>query len=214
MRGQRAIWDERYQRIDHTDMNLSWIAQYDRYFDAAAGQKVLDLGCGTGEQAVYLMRRGLSVIACDFSQTAIDHLSAIAPTIETRVFDMTAGLPFEAGSLGIVLASLSTHYFSLAETRALYKDIRRVLAENGHFIFRVNSAAEKINKDAPRVVAEIEPGYYQLANGCVKRYFEPEDLRALLDGFDIVELSERCERCYQSDKYFIQCVAKKRGGEK
>ncbi len=38
----------------------------------AAGDRVLDLGCGTGEDAVYLARRGVRVVAVDRSQGMVD----------------------------------------------------------------------------------------------------------------------------------------------
>lgn len=34
---------------------------------------VLELGCGTGEKAIYLAKRGFDVVGIDISQTAIKH---------------------------------------------------------------------------------------------------------------------------------------------
>jgi ubiquinone/menaquinone biosynthesis C-methylase UbiE len=36
------------------------------------GQRILDLNCGTGEDAIHLASRGLSVFACDISERMID----------------------------------------------------------------------------------------------------------------------------------------------
>jgi ubiquinone/menaquinone biosynthesis C-methylase UbiE len=36
------------------------------------GQRILDLNCGTGEDAIHLASRGLSVLACDISERMID----------------------------------------------------------------------------------------------------------------------------------------------
>lgn len=209
MDNQKAIWDERYQRADHSDQNMSWIARYDPYFAEMAGEIIVDLGCGTGENAAYLADKGFDVVACDFSLEALNRLRAAWPTMDTRAFDMTRGLPFERSSVGVVLASLSTHYFPLAETIALYKEIHRVLRPGGYFILRVNGVKEKEEEDAERVVEELEENYFRLKNGCVKRYFTEESLRALLMDFAILSINDRAEHTYRSIKYFIECAARR-----
>lgn len=50
---RQAVW----RRLDHS-------------FDA--GDRVLELGCGTGEDAVYLARRGVQVVATDRSAAMVD----------------------------------------------------------------------------------------------------------------------------------------------
>ena len=48
----------------------SWVVEL---FDQEAFEgDVLDVGCGTGENALYLSSKGLSVIGVDFSRTAIE----------------------------------------------------------------------------------------------------------------------------------------------
>jgi ubiquinone/menaquinone biosynthesis C-methylase UbiE len=38
-----------------------------------SGSRVLELNCGTGEDALFLARRGVSVVACDASEQMIEH---------------------------------------------------------------------------------------------------------------------------------------------
>jgi SAM-dependent methyltransferase len=60
-----------------------------RRFDAcfAAAERVLDIGCGTGEDAVYLARRGLHVVALDASaaMVAVARQKALAAGLADRI---------------------------------------------------------------------------------------------------------------------------------
>ena len=38
------------------------------------GQKVLDLGCGSGNDTLYLINKGKKVISCDQSSNAINNI--------------------------------------------------------------------------------------------------------------------------------------------
>jgi SAM-dependent methyltransferase len=55
--------------VDFTDTRLGrWLrGRVWQHLDFAPGQRVLELGCGTGEDALFLARRGVSVLATDVS---------------------------------------------------------------------------------------------------------------------------------------------------
>jgi ubiquinone/menaquinone biosynthesis C-methylase UbiE len=72
---------------------------------------VLDLGCGAGDDARFLSRRGFRVVAADFSEKALEITRRRAPGTRPVLVDLTRSLPFPDDHFGAVVASLSLHYF-------------------------------------------------------------------------------------------------------
>jgi SAM-dependent methyltransferase len=66
--------------------------EMDRYFEE--GTEVLDLGCGTGEDAVYLARRGVRVRAVDVSEGMLEKARD-----KTRAADLEGRISFTHGDL-------------------------------------------------------------------------------------------------------------------
>ncbi len=72
------------------------------------GMRMLEIGCGTGEDAVWLARRGVHVMATDVSPAMLDvtrqkaHRADVADMIETYVLDAAAPLSHSMGEgLGV-----------------------------------------------------------------------------------------------------------------
>src|SRR5579884_171496 len=94
------------------------------------GTTIVELGCGKGNDAAYFAQHGYSVLAIDFSQTAIQqnreryrHL----PTLTFQVANIGQPFPWESSSFGAVYARLSLHYFPDAVTKAIFREIYRIL---------------------------------------------------------------------------------------
>ena len=71
-----------------------------------AGDRVLDLGCGTGEDAIHLAARGVTVVATDVSEEMLDVASAKAQAAGSRDLVKFARVDLEADDLGARLAAL------------------------------------------------------------------------------------------------------------
>lgn len=50
---------------------------------------ILDLGCGIGCDSMYLQKKGFNVVACDFSQVALDRLNKDTNKINTLLLDIS-----------------------------------------------------------------------------------------------------------------------------
>lgn len=169
---------------------------YDEWFDLfltdieACDMPIVDLGCGSGNDSKYLIEHGKKVVACDYSENAVENIRKNFPElIDVKCFDMTKGLPFEDGYAGIVIADLSLHYFSKNVTKQILKDIKRVLCDNGKLIFRVNSVND-VNHGAGQG-KELEPHYYlNENNGRYKRYFDMDDINEFFKDWNIDYVSE------------------------
>jgi SAM-dependent methyltransferase len=75
-----------------------------------AARRALDLGCGTGEDALFLARRGAEVTAADASPAMLDVAwrkalqAGVGDRVETRLFDLNAPEALEA-SYDLVLSN-------------------------------------------------------------------------------------------------------------
>lgn len=210
---QVEIWNRRYGAQNRTEdlQRDVWISHYDPYFTEKKQETMIDLGCGRGENSQYLYQKGFHVISCDFSPVVLDSMKSRNSFIKTMCFDMTREFPLPKGTIGVVLASLSTHYFSAADTRSIYRRIFDVLENRGYYLFRVNSLKEYDENDQKKSVSEIEKDYYLLEDGTTKRYFSIKSMTDFLEDFRIIDLKEGSFLYHGKRKYFIEGLAQKGG---
>ena len=133
---------------------------------------VLDLGCGSGNDTLYLTEKGFDVIACDYSEVALDKIKQNFKNVETRLVDISQTLPFEDEVFDLIIADLSLHYFDEQTTKKVMQEIKRILRVNGCLIARVNST-EDTNYGAGQG-EKIEENFY-FVGGYNKRFFTVED---------------------------------------
>lgn len=79
---KRNVWEKIYKdiplkKIPWRSAPATWFYRLVDNETIQAG-KALELGCGTGEKAVYLAKRGFKVAAVDISQTVIKHARKLA----------------------------------------------------------------------------------------------------------------------------------------
>jgi SAM-dependent methyltransferase len=145
-----------------------WLARWlDLIAERAAGLPVLELGCGGGRDTAVLVEAGHRVVAIDLSTRAIAKARARVPTAEFHCQDVRA--PWPLAEAGVVVASLSLHYFLWHETEALVDCIAGVLRRDGLLLCRLNSTNDHNfgASDHPR----IDDNYY-LVDGAPKRFFD------------------------------------------
>jgi 2-polyprenyl-3-methyl-5-hydroxy-6-metoxy-1,4-benzoquinol methylase len=104
----------------------SWLA---RLIPAAQpGQRLLDVGCGTGEQLLAMARRGYEVAGLDGSAEMLQHARAANPGVTLELGDVEH-LPYADGSFDVALCVEVLRY--LPQEAPVLREMARVLKPGG-----------------------------------------------------------------------------------
>lgn len=70
----KDYWNETHKKFSTGKTTYdNWLDDYQEVLDKCE-TPVLDLGCGTGNDTLYFTERGFKVIACDYSEFALDKI--------------------------------------------------------------------------------------------------------------------------------------------
>lgn len=175
-----------------------WLELFWEYIDNCE-TPIIDLGCGSGNDTLYLAEKGKMVIPCDYSQNAIKNIYRNFPEIKrAECFDMTKGLVFEDNFTDIIICDLSLHYFTEQKTFQILNEMKRVLKPGGMLLLRVNSIKD-VNHGAGEGT-EIEPHLYQTDDGRYKRFFDGEDFDKFFSDWKKIYLHEEVMERYTLQK--------------
>ena len=166
---------------------------------------IIDLGCGGGNDTLYLIEKGKEVIPCDYSSKAIENIKKNFPELKrTECFDMTKGLPFDYNFTDLIICDLSLHYFTEKTTFEVLDEIKRVLKPNGLLLFRVNSVRD-VNHGAGEG-KEIEPHLFETEDGRYKRFFDKDDIERFFSGWETLYVHEETMGRYEKEKILWRCA--------
>lgn len=172
--------------------------------ERAAGARVLEIGCGHGDDTAVLAGAGLAVTAFDLSPVAVAATRLRVPAAAVARRDLREPLPLPPGAAGVVVASLSLHYFPWAETEAIVARVREALRPGGLLLCRLNSSEDRhFGASGHR---EIEPGLYDV-DGTPKRFFDRDSVERLFaSGWHRRSLEHRTTRKYARTKALWEAV--------
>jgi ubiquinone/menaquinone biosynthesis C-methylase UbiE len=99
--------------------------------------QVLDLGCGRGEQMVYMKRFGFQMSGCDINSDNLEIARSTlndldGPSSDVRLSNVPSELPFETGRFHAVYANGVFEH--CAELPTLFAEVSRVLTPGGVFL--------------------------------------------------------------------------------
>jgi ubiquinone/menaquinone biosynthesis C-methylase UbiE len=99
----------------------------------AAGESVLDLGCGPGQVGQYLAERGLVVVGMDLAQQMLQVARRRTGNGRMACGDMRS-MPFRPGAFSGVVAYYSVHNLPRPALRTAFAEIHRILKPSGSFV--------------------------------------------------------------------------------
>jgi SAM-dependent methyltransferase len=121
-----AVYDTRYERNDYEGVQRALAAFVTR--GPRAGQRILEVGCGTGRWMCFLCDGGTDVIGIDVSRAMLQQARTRLP--DGRLIRARAEtLPCAAASVDRLFCINALHHFT--DHLAFFREARRVLRDNG-----------------------------------------------------------------------------------
>ena len=184
-------WEEIYQtKGDVLKGTLKKISEVVPLFKKKKTKKILDLGCSTGRNSLFLVEQGFSVYSVDNSETAIKMLnqkikSKNQKNVMTSIQDMRS-LSFKNNFFDAVICTGVLQHAILEDQKKTIKEIKRVLRKNGLLITDLMStkdpdfkAGKEIEKNTFIGLEEEE----ETPHHCSDR----KEARELFSGFGIIK---------------------------
>jgi SAM-dependent methyltransferase len=187
-------WDRYFAELRESGRDLDWHGRWIEPFLAPlrriGARSILELGCGTGNDAARLAREGFAVTAVDLSAEAIEQARRkFGRAAEFLVADMASPLPYPDGNFDAVMANVALHMFPDAVTRQVFAEVERLVRAGGLFLFHVNALEDRPLRAHRRPIErELEENYVLEEGGQTMHFFSREYLEDLLQDWREVRL--------------------------
>ncbi|MSR86592.1 class I SAM-dependent methyltransferase [Candidatus Peribacteria bacterium] len=169
--------------------------------------KLLDLGCGYGDDALYFARRGWNVTGLDFSAESMRRLRKRLEKKNVAVVpvqhDIKKRLPFPDNSFDALFAHLSVHYFDDTTTERIFTEMRRVLRKGGLLFVKCKSVDDALYGKGKRIGSDTYKSDH------VRHFFSADYMREKLRHCEIKNI-RKSSGIYDTHKSaFVEAFAKK-----
>ena len=210
MSNQKKLWNNAHlngniQRYSNnpTDFVISTISLLKPH------SKILELGCGVGNDSVALAKAGHKITATDFSEIAINKNTRYfidIPNLKFKLLDISSlQSNINDNDFDAIYARLSLHYFKDKTTKKIFDNIHQILKTNGLLFFMCKSTKDDLYGKGNKIENDMFEN-----EGHVRHFFSPEYVKSCLGNkFKIIKLEEKTDILYGKNSSFIEVVAQK-----
>ncbi len=179
-------WDQIHKKGYSADEPPSIYAnEVEKKFPRSA--LVVDIGCGTGADALYFLSQGHSVIALDISQFALE---TVIKKAESRGFTQKIvvrqtdyglhQLPVKDNAVDVVYSRIALNYFDAEHTARLFHDIYRILKVGSSAYLTLKAPNDETEMEyLKESTVEYEQNVF-IENGMLRSRFSIDQLKDML----------------------------------
>lgn len=189
--------------VDHQN-DTWWIEGTDKFLSyLSPGASILDVGCGPGHQAKYLIERGFKVTGIDLSENMIKLAQKACPTGHFLVKNIKNSLGFDLPFDG-VYAKASLLHIPKNEIANVLINITEPLASGGYLYVEVKE--KRPEESSEMMVKENDYGYEY------KRFFSfftLDEVKKYVEQIGLCVEHESSTKSLSGKTTWLQVVAKK-----
>lgn len=205
MKDQQNLWEKIFSKQIISSKQSTFSENVTKIITSES--KILELGCGNGEDAVAFANHHHNVTAVDFSQTVIENnkkLFTNIPNIHWVVGDIS-NLQLKKNSFDVIYSHLALHYFTDEVTRKIISDCAQLLKKGGKLCF----VCKSVNDPLYGKGTFIENDMYEL-DGHVRHFFSEEYCKSILrDTFKVISIKSGDTKFYDSPSSYVEVIAEK-----
>lgn len=214
---QRNAWDKEYKDsklVTRSEEPQNDFKRYCKFLKkdngiSFEGLRVLDLGCGTGKNSIFLAERGALCTGIEISPAALDlgRKRARENSLEVNFIESSFGeeFPFEDSSFDLVLDIMSSNSLTESEREIYLRETARVLKPGGHFFVRLLALdGDKNAQTLLKTHQGNEPGTYTLPEvGVTERVLTKNEFLSYYSPlFTILKLERKSGYAHVGDRLF------------
>ena len=179
-------WDSIHQKIHkQQEWHSSYAEVKEKLFPR--NSLIVDLGAGTGADAVYFLRNGHSVVALDISEFALKVIqekaksAGFSKNLVTKQVDFGLFLlPVKDASVDVVYSRISLNYFGSKQTAIIFGDIYRILKPGGFAYISLKSPDDTVEMEYLEKSSTVyEPNVF-IEGGMLRSRFSIKQIEAIL----------------------------------
>lgn len=141
----------------------------DKFLQSLNGKRILDAGCGIGEDCKYVEQKGFESIGIDLSQGMLEIAKEKYPKGRFQIMDMT-NITYPENTFDGIISNCSLFHIPTELLPQTLESFKRVLKPNGKLLLILQEGNEETMVEEP-----YRPGVYVYMN-----YFSAENIEKLL----------------------------------
>ena len=188
-------WDAIHRKLYNEE---EWHSQYAEDKEKLFSRNciIVDLGGGTGADALYFLQQGHSVVLLDISEFALKvalekaKKHGLGDRLVVRQVDFGLHeLPLKSNSIDVAYSRIALNYFPKDQTIKIFNEIYRILKPGSTAYLTFKSPADSVEMEYLEKTAVIyETGVY-IQNGQLRSRFTKEQLIEILKESNIKYVS-------------------------
>lgn len=169
------------------------IKKYTKILKKKKYKKILDLGCGTGRNTIYLAKQGFLVYALDISKTGVLITKKKAKllglkNIKFKVADMKH-TSYPNNYFDAVVCMFTLSHGLLKDNQEAINEIYRILKPNGMLITQLMSVKDKTCGKGKKIEKNTFLGGMEDDKHMMHHYFTKKEIKILLSKFTRFKIS-------------------------